>query len=97
MSKESSSSGIGFFGLLAVAFIVLKLCKVIDWSWWWVTAPIWAPIPFVIAILVVVAYYEAKAERARELREAEQRRGGKSSRFMQKLQQAIDEQDAKKK
>lgn len=22
-------------------FLVLKLCNVIAWSWWWVTAPIW--------------------------------------------------------
>ena len=42
MSKSASSSGgIGFFGLLGVAFIVLKLCGVIDWSWWYVTMPLW--------------------------------------------------------
>lgn len=35
-------SGIGFMGLLTIAFIVLKLCDVIDWSWWWVLAPLWA-------------------------------------------------------
>lgn len=28
-------------GLIGVAFVVLKLCHVIDWSWWWVTAPFW--------------------------------------------------------
>lgn len=38
-------------GLLQVAFIVLKLCKVIDWSWWWVLAPTWG----VFALLAVVA------------------------------------------
>jgi len=27
--------------LLGVAFIVLKLCGVITWSWWWVTCPLW--------------------------------------------------------
>jgi len=26
---------------LTIAFVVLKLCEVIDWSWWWVTSPIW--------------------------------------------------------
>jgi hypothetical protein len=26
--------------VLAIVFIVLKLCKVISWSWLWVTAPI---------------------------------------------------------
>lgn len=43
--EESKSSPAGTFtGLLQVAFIVLKLCKVIDWSWWWVLAPTWIPL-----------------------------------------------------
>lgn len=59
-SSSSSSSGIGFFGLLAVAFIVLKLVKfqgnpVSSWSWWWVLSPIWICTLLVIAILVLLA------------------------------------------
>lgn len=42
-SSSSSSSGIGFFGLLGVLFIALKLTGHITWSWLWVLAPIWAP------------------------------------------------------
>lgn len=53
-SDSSASGGIGFTGLLAIVFIVLKLCNVIDWSWWWVTAPIWIPVAIGIAILVFV-------------------------------------------
>lgn len=34
---------IGFLGLLGIAFIVLKLTSVIDWSWWLVTMPLWLP------------------------------------------------------
>lgn len=34
-----SKGGIGFFGLLQLAFIVLKLCKVITWSWFQVLSP----------------------------------------------------------
>lgn len=42
MSENSNSgSGIGVIGLLGVVFVTLKLCEVIDWSWWWVTAPFW--------------------------------------------------------
>lgn len=41
--SKTTSGGIGFLGLLTIAFVVLKLCKVIDWSWWWVTCPIWGP------------------------------------------------------
>lgn len=40
-TSSSSSAGIGFPGLLTVAFIVLKLTGHIDWSWWWVLSPIW--------------------------------------------------------
>ena len=55
MSRNSSSSasgGIGFTGLLQVAFIVLKLCKVINWSWLWVLSPTW--ISLILAILIIV-------------------------------------------
>lgn len=40
-----------FISLLAVAFIVLKLCGVINWSWWWVLAPIWGGIAFALLLL----------------------------------------------
>jgi len=49
MAKSSSSSGIGFGGLLTIVFIVLKLTKYIDWSWWWVLSPIWIPIILFVA------------------------------------------------
>jgi hypothetical protein len=45
-SKISIQLG-GFPTLLTIAFIVLKLCNVITWSWWWVLAPIWIPIAIV--------------------------------------------------
>jgi hypothetical protein len=44
MSESSSSNsggGIGVLGLLGCIFVTLKLCNVIDWSWWWVTCPFW--------------------------------------------------------
>jgi phosphoglycerol transferase MdoB-like AlkP superfamily enzyme len=53
ISSTSSSSGIGFFGLLGIAFIVLKLTGVITWSWWWVTAPLWGG--FALCAVIVVA------------------------------------------
>ena len=48
--KESQ---ISFSFLLGLAFIVLKLCKVIAWSWWWVTAPFWVPVVISIAMIVI--------------------------------------------
>lgn len=52
--NNMTAGGIGFCGLLAVAFIVLKLTGVIDWSWLWVLAPIWIPTAITIAIIVIV-------------------------------------------
>lgn len=50
-SSSSSSSGVGLGGLLFLVFLVLKLTHVIDWSWWWVTAPLWGS--FVLFIVIV--------------------------------------------
>lgn len=55
-----ASGGIGFFGLLAIVFITLKLCHVINWSWWWVLAPIWGPVVFALLLLVTVVCTPAK-------------------------------------
>ena len=49
--NNESSGGIGFIGLLTIAFIVLKLTSVIDWSWWWVLSPLW--IGGAISLLVI--------------------------------------------
>lgn len=52
---EVKRSGIGFFGLLAVLFIGLKLTGVIAWSWWWVLAPLWVGPAIALAIFVLAA------------------------------------------
>ncbi len=51
MAKENSSNGIGFTTILFLIFMTLKLTGYIDWSWWWVTAPLWGG--FVILILLI--------------------------------------------
>ena len=55
---NSSSSGIGFVGLLAIVFITLKLTGYIDWSWWWVTSPLWIGTLLTIAICLLVVILE---------------------------------------
>ena len=52
-SKSSTSTGIGFPALLGLTFIILKLCKVIDWSWWWVLSPFWIGLAIVLFILLL--------------------------------------------
>lgn len=60
---ENSSKGIGCGGFLAalltVVFVVLKLCNVIEWSWWWVISPLWiyaglSVIVFIIALIIFI-------------------------------------------
>ncbi len=53
-SSSSSSGGIGFFGLLTILFIALKLLGYIDWSWWWVLSPIWGCALFIVLLIVGV-------------------------------------------
>ena len=53
-NKTTVSGGVGVLGLLGVAFVVLKLCKVINWSWWWVTAPFWIPVGVAVLLIVLV-------------------------------------------
>jgi hypothetical protein len=47
--------GSSWLGLLGLLFIGLKLIHVIEWSWWWVLAPLWAPWALVIAIFLFIA------------------------------------------
>ena len=49
--KSNDSNGIGFFGVLLIMFIVLKLVGVITWSWLWVLSPLLVPV-----IIVIILY-----------------------------------------
>ena len=51
MANESKSNGIGTGMVLFIVFLVLKLTGTINWSWWWVTSPLW--IPFVAAVVIL--------------------------------------------
>ncbi len=53
-NSSKTTGGIGFTGALFLVFLVLKLTKVIDWSWWWVTAPLW--IWAALAVIILMAY-----------------------------------------
>jgi len=67
MNNSSKSGGIGFCGLLAIVFIVLKLTHYIDWSWWWVLSPLFIPfaIVLIIALFVVILkmFYYSRVKR----------------------------------
>jgi len=52
-AKETAASGgLGLGTVLFLIFMTLKLCHVIDWSWWWVTAPLWGGLALLLVIIV---------------------------------------------
>jgi hypothetical protein len=66
-NNSNNSSGMsctGFFVvLLGVAFIIMKIVGVIEWSWVWVLAPIWiyaALVLFILVIGLIIAFWERK-------------------------------------
>ena len=56
MKVTATARGIGFTGVLTVAFIVMKLCGVIKWSWLWVLSPIWISIILWVLIFVFMCW-----------------------------------------
>lgn len=58
MSKNSKSIlTVSPMFLLFIVFLILKLTDTIDWSWWWVTSPLWGPIAFMIALSIIVGIF----------------------------------------
>ncbi|MBC7593530.1 MAG: hypothetical protein H7288_06285 [Kineosporiaceae bacterium] len=54
-SNTAPTGGVGLPGLLFLLFLALKLTGHIDWSWWWVTAPLWIPVGILLGSLAVAA------------------------------------------
>lgn len=54
--------------MLFIVFLILRLCNVIAWSWWWVTSPLW--ISFVLiaisCILYIISYVVMSARKYRK-------------------------------
>lgn len=94
--SKSTSGGIGFCGLLTIAFIVLKLCNVIIWSWWWVLSPLWIPVALVIGFCVLASpFWIAKWYKTRNRLKGYRRDGAfPKSKWQERLDQM---QEAQKK
>ena len=58
-NNGGASGGIGFLGLLCILFIGLKLTNVIDWEWWVVLMPLWAPVALVMLLLLFLMAYNS--------------------------------------
>ena len=50
--SNNNSKSIGFFTLLGLLFIGLKLSNVISWSWWLVLLPLYGW--FIVAIILMI-------------------------------------------
>ena len=54
---KTKTASIDICGILFIVFLVLKLTgtgQVANWSWWWVTSPLWIPLAIVVIIMIVV-------------------------------------------
>jgi hypothetical protein len=55
--KKATTGGLGIGTVLFLIFLTLKLAEVgpvADWSWWWVTSPLWIPLALVGVIVAIV-------------------------------------------
>ena len=58
-NKSNSSNGLGLGTVLFLIVMTLKLTNFIDWSWWWITAPLWIPIAIMAIVGLVAILYLA--------------------------------------
>lgn len=49
-----TTGGVGVVGMLTILFVVLKLTSNVNWSWWWVLAPLWIFAMLYIVVLAVM-------------------------------------------
>ena len=59
-ATTKTTGGVGFFGLLFITFLVLKLTHVIDWSWWLITMPLWCPALIELGVILGLGYLVAR-------------------------------------
>jgi hypothetical protein len=38
------------YSALLIVFVLLKLFGLLDWSWWWITAPLWGSVSFYVLV-----------------------------------------------
>jgi len=51
---NNTSNGLGLGTVLFIVFLILKLTGTIDWSWWWVTSPLWIPLALGVVIMGIM-------------------------------------------
>lgn len=60
--NNNTTKGIGLGTLIFLVFLTLKLAgigEVANWSWWWVTSPLWLPAVIVFGFFLFVLLLKA--------------------------------------
>ena len=62
-NSPSTKGGFGLVGVLQTIFVVLKLFKIITWSWLWVLSPLWISTALSLIMLGIFIIFESKDSR----------------------------------
>lgn len=54
MKDDITITAITLPEVVTVVFVIIKLCGLITWSWWWVLSPIWICWGAVLAVVFVI-------------------------------------------
>lgn len=60
--------------ILTIIFVILKLCGVLSWAWWWILSPLWGSIAIFIIVAVLVWLFGCIAVTIEEKRENKKKR-----------------------
>jgi hypothetical protein len=63
------NNGFSFSTVVFIILLTLKLSGVIDWSWWWITLPLWWIFPFIIIVIIfalIVLLFERLGDKIRQ-------------------------------
>ncbi len=63
-NNNNTGGGMGLGTILFLIFLVLKLTNYIDWSWWWVSSPLWiTAILYIVIVTVFVMFFDKRRGR----------------------------------
>jgi uncharacterized membrane protein len=81
--------------IIQTVLIILKLTDLIDWSWWYVTMPIWG----MFALVIVVAAFFSTVEYFRQPKKTPDEiiygRPRKKSKFQERLEEMSNQRNNK--
>lgn len=63
------NSGLPLSVVVFIVLLTLKLSGVIDWSWWWITLPLWWLIPVIVIVIIIALIAVLFGELVRMIKE----------------------------